>query len=255
MSIPNKNKIYFASDVHLGANYIKDQKTHQALFVSWLDEIKKDAKALFLLGDIFDFWYEYKRVIPRGYTKVLGKLMELCEAGIEVHFFIGNHDIWTFGYLENEIGMQVHYQPQCIELDGKTYFLAHGDGLGDPDKVFSLLRKVFRSRWAQSLFSTFIHPNLAMKFGLWWSGHSRKETEKENQYLGEDKEHLILFAKDYIKNTDSPPAYFIFGHRHIVLDLQIQSNSRVLILGDWISNFSYAVWDKQQLRLEHFYNK
>ncbi len=237
-----RNKVYFISDLHLGANYVVDARAHQDRFINWLDTIKHDAHSVYLLGDIFDFWFEYKRVIPRGHTRVLAKLCELVDAGIPVHFFVGNHDMWLNGYLEHEVGLKVYMQPELLELDGTRFYLAHGDGLGDTDRSFLLLRKVFRNRFIQKLFAFFVHPNLAVRLGQWWSGKSRKSHAYENGYRGEDNEHLVTFAKSYLTKEDPAPDFFIFGHRHIVLDLQIASSSRVIILGDGISGLSYGVF-------------
>ncbi len=241
MSDSPQKKIYFASDVHLGAPYIKDSKAHEARFVRWLDTVKHDAEIIYLMGDIFDFWFEYKKVVPKGFVRTLAKIAEITDSGIPVHFFIGNHDLWTWDYLTNEIGIILHKKPDEVTLYGKQFYLAHGDGLGDPDKMFKYIRKFFHSKTAQWLYSRFIHPDLGMAFGQRWSGHSRKGHDEKHtsKFLGENREHLVLFSKKMLQQKHFD--YFVFGHRHIVLNLMLQKDSAVVILGDWISNFSFGV--------------
>ena len=243
-------KAYFASDLHLGASVIADNRAHEQRFTAWLDSIKTDATQLFLLGDIFDFWYEYKRVVPKGFVRFLGKLAELSDAGVEIHFFIGNHDVWAFDYLTAEIGATVHRNPFTTELNGKKFYMAHGDGLGDTSLSFRFIRGMFHSKILQWLFSTFIHPDAALRFGLWWSKKNRLN-EKEIPYKGEQNEYLIQFAKKYAE-TQPDIDYFVFGHRHIVLDFQLKNKSRVIILGDWFKNFSYGCFDGEKFFLGNF---
>ena len=244
--------VYFLSDAHLGSLAIKHGRTQERRLVRFLDSIKEKAGAVYLLGDIFDFWYEYKYVVPRGYTRLLGKLSELSDLGVEVHFFTGNHDIWAFDYLEKECGVILHFKPVTIEMGDKVFFLAHGDGLGDPDPKFKFLRWLFHNRLAQILCSA-VHPRWTQQLGLTWAKHSRLKHEVEDPpvYLGEDKEHLVLYAKDYLR-THPDVNFFIFGHRHIELDLMLSRTARVLILGDWITQFTYAVFDGNQLWMENY---
>jgi UDP-2,3-diacylglucosamine hydrolase len=242
-------KAYFASDLHLGAGAIADKRAHEQRFVAWLDSIKVDATHLFLLGDVFDFWYEYKRVVPKGYLRFLGKLAELSDSGIEIHFFTGNHDVWVFDYFTEELGIVVHQQPITLKLGAKTFYLAHGDGLGDPSFGFRFIRGMFHNKILQWLFAKFIHPNLALRFGLWWSKHSRLSKE-EPSYKGEQDEHLVRYAKDFSeKHPDID--FFVFGHRHIILDLQLKNSSRVVILGDWFREFSYGEFDGEEFFLNN----
>lgn len=245
--------VYFLSDAHLGCRSLPHDRTRERRLVNFLDSIKERASAVYLLGDIFDFWYEYKTVVPRGYTRFLGKISELTDKGVEVHFFIGNHDIWCSDYLVKECGVTLHKEPLTLELGDKVFMMAHGDGLGDPDRKFRMLRAVFRNRFCQRMFSC-IHPRWAMEFGLRWAAHSRLKHGQEGgdpPYMGEDKEFLVLFAKDYLK-THPEINFFIFGHRHIELDLMLNRSSRVMILGDWISQFTYAVFDGTELYMENF---
>lgn len=244
--------VYFLSDAHLGSRAIPHGRMHERRLVNFLDSIKHKAAAVYMLGDMFDFWYEYKMVVPRGYTRFLGKVSELTDLGVEVHFFIGNHDIWCSDYLEKECGVILHRQPLTTEIYGREFYLAHGDGLGDPDKKFRFLRSMFHNRFLQKAFSN-IHPRWSIDFGLSWAKHSRMKHDEEGepQYLGEQNEHLVVYSKEYLK-THPEINFFIYGHRHIELDLMLSKTSRVLILGDWIKLFSYAVFDGENLFLENY---
>ena len=244
--------IYFLSDAHLGSLAIPHGRMQERRLVRFLDEIKPTAEAIYLLGDMFDFWYEYRHAVPKGYTRFLGKLSELTDSGVEVHYFTGNHDIWAYDYLEKECGVIIHRKPLTLDLYGKTFFLAHGDGMGDPNKSFKIIRYIFHNKICQKLF-TWLHPDFGIAFGLQWAKHSRikHDLNGEPAYMGEDKEHLVLFAKQYVA-THPDIDYFIFGHRHIELDLVLPSNSRVVILGDWITQFTYAVFDGERLFVENY---
>ena len=240
--------IYFVSDAHLGSRIVSNPREHEMRLVNWLDKVKKDAEAIFMLGDMFDFWFEYKTVMPKGYVRFLGKLAELVDSGIEIHFFTGNHDIWTFGYLENEVGLIVHRKPQTFELKGKKFYMAHGDGLYTEEKGFGLIRKIFHSRTCQKLFRL-LPPEIGQNFGYAWSESNRKKImHLDNKFLGEDREPLVLFAKKYSETHDVD--FMIFGHRHIELNLELKNKSRVVILGDFIGIFSFGVFDGENLWLE-----
>lgn len=256
---PHK-RVYFVSDAHLGTPYhrlstsdaVAQQKQSHAIerkLCRWLDSIKKDAQAIFMLGDMFDFWFDYKCVVPRGFTRFLGKVSELTDAGIEVHFFIGNHDIWLTDYFEKECGMIIHRQPLVLKINDSSFFLAHGDGLGDDSRSFKIIRSIFHNSLCRKLFAT-IHPRWSVAFAHKWARHSRK-TGHFTDYMGEDKEHLVLFAK---KQLDISPNinFFIFGHRHIILDLMLTHSTRIAILGDWIQHFSYGVFDGKHFSIELF---
>ena len=244
--------IYFLSDAHLGSWALEHRRMQERRLVRFLDNIKEKAAAIYLLGDMFDFWFEYKYAVPKGYTRFLGKLSELTDLGVEVHYFAGNHDIWTFGYLEKECGVILHKQAITTELYGKVFFLAHGDGLGDPDKKFKFVRYLFHNRACQWAFST-IHPRWGIWFGHTWAKRSRMKhpNGEEPPYMGEDREYLIRYTKQYIQyhsNVD----YFIYGHRHVEIDLQLTKKARVVVLGDWITHFSYVVYDGQHLFLQQY---
>ena len=226
--------------------------------VRFLDDIKNKAEAVYLLGDMFDFWFEYQEVVPKGYTRFLGKISELTDMGVEVHFFTGNHDIWTWKYLIRECGVILHREPVTIALADKTFYIGHGDGLGDNSRGFRFIRSVFHNRVCQWLFR-WLHPDLGVRWGLAWAKHSRLKHEPnlhdgeggDPPYQGEDKEPLVLYAKGYL-STHPDVNYFLFGHRHIELDLMLTHQSRLLILGDWISQFTYAVFDGRELRLDNY---
>ena len=234
--------------MHFGSDVFEKSVEREKRFVRWLDSIKDETKALYLLGDVFDFWFEYKYVVPTGFIRFLGKIAEMSDEGIEIHFFTGNHDIWVYDYLPRETGIIIHRQPVHTEISGKLFYLAHGDGLGDNSPAFKLIRFLFHNSLCQKLFS-FLHPRLAMGFGHRWSKHSRKkELKNPVPYLGEEKEHLVLYAKEYVKQHPETD-YLIFGHRHIMLDLMLNHKSRMMIIGDWLQHFSYAVFDGKNLLL------
>ena len=241
-----RKKIYFFSDAHLGSRFHVSSVETERRLCSWLEIIRHDAKAIYLLGDIFDYWFEYKHVVPKGFTRLLGKLADLTDSGIEIHFFIGNHDIWLTDYLAKECGLILHFEPLLTEICGKRFFLAHGDGLGDTSKSFRFLRKVFHSRFLRKCFSA-IHPRWTIPLAHAWSNSSRENGGKQD-FLGEDKEHLILFAKQKLKEVPDID-YFIFGHRHLMLNMPLENASRIIILGDWVHYFSYVVFDEERLEL------
>ena len=245
--------VYFISDTHLGSLAIQHRRQQERRLVRFLDEIKYKAQAVYLLGDIFDFWFEYQTVVPKGYTRFLGKISELTDMGVEVHFFVGNHDLWCFDYLEQECGVVMHRDSQTIEIGDQMFYLSHGDGLGDKDWKFKLIRGVFHNKVCQSLFR-WLHPALGMSFGLNWAKHSRLKHGLDGgdpPYQGEQKEPLVLFAKQYLK-VHPEVDFFVFGHRHIELDLMLSKQTRLVVLGDWIGQFTYAVYDGKYLRLENY---
>lgn len=246
-------QIYFISDAHLGSRAVKHRRTQERRLVRFLDDIKDKASAVYMLGDMFDFWFEWKNVVPKGFTRFLGKVSELTDLGVEVHYFIGNHDIWAFDYLEHECGVHIHRHPITTEILGREFYLAHGDGMGDPNRSFKFIRSVFHNKTCQWLFSHFIHPDHAMHFGLSWAQHSRMKHEENGEpaYQGEGKEHLVLYTKEYMKSHPNID-FYIYGHRHIDLDLMLSHSTRMIILGDWVKEFSYAVWDGENLFTENY---
>ena len=244
--------VYFLSDAHLGSLAIPHGRMQERRLANFLDSVKHKAAAVYLLGDMFDFWHEYRTVVPKGYTRFLGKISELTDLGVEVHYFTGNHDLWMGDYLERECGVTLHPRSSVMEIYGKTFYLAHGDGLGTTDRKFKALRRLFHNPTCQRLFAA-LHPRWGMAFGLEWARRSRlkRENGKEPAYMGEDKEELVIFAKDYLR-THPDINFFIFGHRHIELDLMLARQTRLVILGDWITQFSYAIYDGEHLFLEEF---
>ncbi len=218
----------------------------------WLDMAKENAAEIYLMGDLFDFWFEYKHVVPKGFTRFLGKIAELSDSGIAITIFKGNHDMWTFGYLEKELGVKIVSNELIIERNGKSFFLHHGDGLGPGDKGYKWLRKFFRSRFAIWLFG-FIHPYFGAGFAKYLSKKSRINSgDKDKQYLGDDKEFLVLFCKETLKTQHYD--YFIMGHRHLPITVQLNEKSKYINLGEWVNDYTYAVFDGNELTLKSFKN-
>ncbi|MGM9857070.1 MAG: UDP-2,3-diacylglucosamine diphosphatase [Candidatus Limisoma sp.] len=238
---------YFLSDFHLGARYFEEPRETERRVVDFLDSIKGDAKEVYLLGDILDYWFEYRYVVPRGFTRFFGKIAELTDLGVKVYWFIGNHDIWIFDYLPNELGVEVIDGEVTKEIDGKVFFLAHGDGVGKQPRSFRMLRSLFRNRLCQKLYSA-IHPRWTIPFALSWSNSSRKGDDEYPEYKGEENEFLEIFANDYLKSHKVD--FFVFGHRHIMLDKKLQGGATLVVLGDWLHYCSYAVWDGNNLALK-----
>ena len=249
-NIPDGKKIYFASDFHLGSPDYDSSLDREKKVVRWLDTTKSDAAEIYLMGDVFDFWFEYKHTIPKGYTRLLGKLSELADAGIKLHLFTGNHDMWIFDYLPKEIGLDLYRKPVVHEINKKLFFIGHGDGLGPGDRGYKFIKKVFANKLCQFLFR-WIHPDLGISMAEFWSRTSRNAGDKQElRYLGEDKEWLVIYSKEKLKERDYD--YFIFGHRHIPIDVDVEGKARYINLGDWISNFTYAVFDGRELSLNEF---
>ena len=242
-----EGKIYFASDFHFGIPNREESRKREDKFIRWLNEIKKDAKEIYLLGDMFDFWFEYGKVVPKGYVRLLGKLAELRDNGIEIHFFKGNHDLWMFGYFEDELGIKVYDKPITKEYNGLKFFIGHGDGLGPGDYSYKFLKVFFTNKLCQWLFNC-LHPDIGIRIALAWSRLSRlkNERKKMNNYKGNDKEYLYNFCKDQLKKEHFD--YFILGHRHLMLNIEMNEKSRYINLGDWISLFSYAVFDGKSIK-------
>ena len=216
------------------------------MVISWLSSIEKDAQAIYLLGDIFDFWFEYKKVVPKGFVRLLGKLADLIDKGIDIHYVVGNHDMWMNDYLEQEIGLKLHFQEFIIKEDNKLIFLGHGDGLGKGDYTYKLLKVIFSSNICKWMFSR-LHPNFGISLGQAWSNKSKNRQEK---LVNEDKEILAGYCKEQQKNN--PVDYYVFGHRHIPIDVKIDERCRYINLGDWIHHNTYAVYSDQKLELKKF---
>ena len=243
-----RDKIYFVSDCHLGVPTLKNSQKREKHLIKWLNQVSKDAKEIIILGDLFDFWFEYRTVVPKGFVRLFGKLAELHDQGITISIFAGNHDIWMFDYFEKEIGIKVYHKEEIRTYGNKKLFIAHGDGLGPGDKGFKILKAIFTNKFCQSLFRLF-HPDYGIKLALFFSHKSRQGNINDLSYKGDDKEYLYQFIKNYPKEASID--YFIFGHRHLALDKQIDS-SRYINLGDWISLFTYAVFDGDKVELKYF---
>lgn len=281
-------KIYFLSDAHLGGRAFDDNRKREIALCSFFDSIKDNASEIYLLGDIFDFWFEYRNVVPKGFSRFLGKLSELTDSGIRVHFFVGNHDMWAFGYLEEECGVVLHKEPCRITLPsacGKAVFayVGHGDGLGDPSVGFRFIRAIFQSRVCQWVFRNLFPADWGMELGLRWAKSSRLKHQRslfaengdhlfvsnegvvsnshgdvlsanidlEEPYQGESNEPLVIFSKDYLREHPMTD-FLIFGHRHIELDLMLSRNARLFVLGEWIRKSTYVVWDGEAMYMDNY---
>ena len=244
-----RNKLYFASDIHLGAGGYASSRQREDRFVHWLDTIKEDAAEFFLMGDVFDFWFEYKTVVPKGYIRLLGKLAELADAGVKLYFFKGNHDMWMFDYFLTELGATIITNELVIERGGKKFFLHHGDGLGPGDNMYKVLKKIFRSNVCQWLFAR-IHPNLGVGIANYWSKSSRISNLKKEDPKPGEQEWLVEYSREVLQTTFYD--YLVFGHRHLPLDIQLNNKSRYINLGEWINYNSYAEFDGKELELKYF---
>ncbi|MFO7999502.1 MAG: UDP-2,3-diacylglucosamine diphosphatase [Bacteroidales bacterium] len=250
---PDMGKIFFVSDSHLGVPDYDTSLVREKLLVQWLEEVAQEAEEIFLLGDIFDFWFEYRTVVPKGFVRLLGKLAELSDRGVRLHFFTGNHDLWAFDYLENEVGLKVCRQPVERSFGGKRFLIGHGDGLGPGDSGYKFLKAVFSSSICQKLFA-FIHPGLGIRLAHYFSRKSRVVNgANDEHYLGDEKEFLVSYCKQVLQ--DRPMDYFIFGHRHLPLDLEVAPGSRYINTGDWVTHYSYAVFDRGKLELKFWQKK
>lgn len=242
-------KVYFASDNHLGAPTRKDSLPREKKFVAWLDSIKEDAAAIFLIGDLFDFWFEYKTVVPKGFTRTLGKLAEIVDSGIPVYYFVGNHDLWMSGYFEDELGIPVFYKPQDFTIGNTSFFIGHGDGLGPGDKGYKRMKKVFTNPFFKWLFR-WLHPDIGVKIAQYLSVKNKLISgDDDAKFLGEENEWLAIYSKK--KLNEKHRDFFVFGHRHLPLEITLNENSKYINLGDWIQYYTYGVFDGTNLKLEH----
>ena len=247
--LPGK-KVYFLSDFHLGVPDKHASLAREKKIIRFLDEAIHDAAVIFIVGDLFDFWYEYKKVIPKGYVRILGKLAEITDRGIPIHFFVGNHDMWMNGYFESELNIPVYTEPKAFTFNNKKFLVGHGDGLGPGDHGYKFLRHIFRNKFFQWLFGI-IPPFIGMGIAQYSSKSSRAATDSdEEHFLGEEKEWLIVYCREVLKKEHVD--YFIFGHRHLPIDFRLSEVSRYINLGDWIRYDSYAVFDGNETHLKFF---
>ncbi|HSB94389.1 MAG TPA: UDP-2,3-diacylglucosamine diphosphatase [Flavitalea sp.] len=247
MVIPEGKQVYFLSDFHLGAPDYSSSLVREKIIVEFLDKAKQDAAVIFLVGDLFDFWYEYRQVVPKGYVRLLGKLAELTDVGIEMHLFVGNHDMWMTDYFQKELNIPVYFEPKEFVFNGKKFLVGHGDGLGPGDHGYKALKKVFRNPVSQFLFGI-LPPYVGIGLANYFSRKSRQSTGKsEEEFHGEENEWLITYSKEQLalKHYD----FLVFGHRHLPIDFSLQNGSRYINLGDWIRYYTYARFDGKELTL------
>lgn len=248
--IPEGKKVYFSSDNHLGAPTYEASKPREKKFISWLDCVKTDAAAIFLLGDLFDFWFEYKTVVPKGFVRTLGKLAEIRDSGIPIYFFVGNHDLWMNDYFEKELNIPVFHKPQTFKLNNTVCLIGHGDGLGPGDKGYKRMKKIFTNPFSKWLYR-WLHPDLGVKLAQYMSVKNKLISGDEDaKFLGEDKEWLVQYCKR--KQNEKHYDYFIFGHRHLPMTVTIAQNSTYINLGDWLNYFTYAEFSVDEITLKEF---
>lgn len=246
---PGKN-IYFASDFHLGVPAGEQSNAREKRVINWLTSIEDTAQEIYLVGDIFDFWFEYKHAIPKGFARFQGKIAALVDKGIKIYFFTGNHDMWMFDYFEKELGVTIIRQPIERSWNNDSFLIGHGDGLGPGDKTYKLLKRVFAARWSQWCFAR-LHPNFGIGLANYFSRKSRAATgDSDSKFTGNQNEWLFVYCKEQLEKKHYD--YFIFGHRHLPLDIQLNENSRYLNLGEWINYNTYAIFDGETLRMETF---
>ena len=250
MQIPQGKKIYFSSDNHLGAPTSAESLPREKIFVQWLDSIKHDAEAIFLLGDLFDFWFEYKTVVPKGFVRTLGKLAELRDSGIQIYFFVGNHDLWMHDYFETELNIPVYHNPKEFKFNNKLFFIGHGDGKGPGDKGYKRMKRVFTnpvSKW----FFRWLHPDIGVRIAQHLSVKNKLISgDDDKEFLGEDQEWLAQYSKRKLESKHYD--YFVFGHRHLPMEIKVGDNSTYFNLGDWISHYTYGVFDGEKFELKTF---
>lgn len=242
--------IYFASDQHFGAPTPQQSKIREQKFINWLDSIKNDAEHIFLLGDLFDFWFEYKKAVPKGFVRVLGKLAELTDSGIKIHFFVGNHDLWMNDYFKTELQIETYYKPTEFVFNNKTFLIGHGDGLGPGDKGYKRMKKVFTNSVSKWLYR-WLHPDIGIALAQYLSVKNKLISGQEDvKFLGEENEWLVQYCK--LKLTQKHVDYFLFGHRHLPLNIQLNQQSKYVNTGDWITHYTYAVFNGTQLLLKSY---
>lgn len=249
--LPGK-QLFFASDFHLGLGSRSESLAREMRVVEWLREIAPKAGAIFLMGDLFDYWYEFRKVVPAGFVRFLGTIAQITDQGIPVYFFPGNHDLWAFRYLEEEVGMHIIRQGIFTHLYGVPFYLGHGDGLGVAEKRYRLMKACFSNPTLQWLFSK-IHPDWNLALGQTWSKHSRLAKGVYTPFLGREKEFQITFAEKSLQSQYS--RFFVMGHRHLPMDVHLANDSRLIGLGEWIHACTYAIFDGQEMTLHSYRNE
>lgn len=250
MQLPEGKKIYFSSDNHLGAPTLEASKPREKKFIDWLNTIQEDAAAIFLLGDLFDFWFEYKKVVPKGFVRTLGKLAELRDKGIPIYFFVGNHDLWMDGYFEEELDIPVFHKPKEFTFNNKSFLIGHGDGLGPGDKGYKRMKKVFIHPFSKWLYR-WLHPDIGVRLAQYLSVKNKLISGEDDQnFLGEESEWLVQYAKRKLESKHYD--YFVFGHRHLPMEIKVGENATYFNLGDWITHYTYGVFDGTSFQLKTF---
>ena len=248
MTLEKGKCIYFASDFHLGVPTYEASRHREDKIVAWLNFIEPTAQEIYLVGDIFDFWFEYKHVIPKGFVRLQGKIASLVDNGIKVHFFTGNHDMWMFDYFPKELGVEMHREPIRKSWNGIQFTIGHGDGLGPGDRSYKFLKRIFAARWSQWCFAR-IHPNFGIGLANFWSRKSRAASgSSDEKFLGEENEWLVVHCKEELKKEHTD--YFVFGHRHLPMTIKLSENSTYINLGEWLNYDTYGVFDGNEMRLE-----
>ena len=250
MQIPKGKKIYFSSDNHLGAPTKEESLPREKKFVKWLDEVKEDAVAIFLLGDLFDFWFEYKTVVPKGFVRTLGKLAEISDSGIPIYFFVGNHDLWMNDYFEKELNIPTFHDSKEFTFNNKTFLIGHGDGKGPYDKGYKRMKKVFTNRFSKWIYR-WLHPDIGMRLAQYLSVKNKLISGNEDKFfLGDNKEWLAAYAKRKLESKHYD--YFVFGHRHLPMEIKVGDNSTYFNLGDWINHYTFGVFDGENFEIKNY---
>ena len=250
MQIPKGKKIYFSSDNHLGAPTKEESFPREKKFVKWLDEIKEDAAAIFLLGDLFDFWFEYKTVVPKGFVRTLGKLAEISDSGIPIYFFVGNHDLWMNDYFEKELNIPTYHDSKEFIFNNKTFLIGHGDGKGPNDNGYKRMKKVFTNPFLKWIYR-WLHPDIGMRIAHYLSVKNKLISgDEDNIFLGDNKEWLAAYAKRKLESKHYD--YFVFGHRHLPMEIKVGDNSTYFNLGDWINHYTFGVFDGENFEIKNY---
>ena len=250
MQIPKGKKIYFSSDNHLGAPTKEESFPREKKFVKWLDEVKEDAAAIFLLGDLFDFWFEYKTVVPKGFVRTLGKLAEISDSGIPIYFFVGNHDLWMNDYFKKELNIPTYHDSKEFIFNNKTFLIGHGDGKGPNDKGYKRMKKVFTNPFLKWIYR-WLHPDIGMRIAHHLSVKNKLISgDEDNIFLGDNKEWLAAYAKRKLENKHYD--YFVFAHRHLPMEIKVGENSTYFNLGDWINHYTFGVFDGENFEIKNY---